>query len=602
MSLEAADAIEILYRARQSRIVIGLTGRTGSGCTTAAGILAASIDKIEFPKVEGNLTVAARKDRIVRSYFEKNWQTYFTISVTPIIASFILEETGQFFEKFLSSKKIITEGQQGMVAIVSKIDALREQHKATIRRISERSPWDETKEITDYLRNTLPGLVAGIKEFLGKNYTRAFQEIADQCRRYGQLSANEADATHVFSIVRRIDYFIGEIGNPKSLGACKYFAVDAVRNPYEAQWLKENIPGFFLLAINTPDPDRRSRLHEAGLDRKTIAEFDEREYPKQRKKVPSGIDAWVSQDIQGCIERADLHLANPGLTVPGQIPDIVLFTKQLVKYACLILKPGLVTPTREERSMQAAYVARVNSGCISRQVGALITDKYGSVLAVGWNDVPFGQVPCLLRNRDDLLNKQDDIAFSDFEKKDDDFRKFYLRELTIPADARERMAGRSAPFCFRDTYNNYKNEKNQVHTRSLHAEENAFLQLAKHGTRLTEGCVLYSTASPCELCSKKAFQLGISEVVYVDPYPGISLEQIFHSGDHNKRPKVTLFSGAIGAAYHRLYEPLMSFKDELAALCQRSTGSGPTQNSAGENNSKKRKVTKPNQDPSLDLS
>jgi deoxycytidylate deaminase len=124
------------------------------------------------------------------------------------------------------------------------------------------------------------------------------------------------------------------------------------------------------------------------------------------------------------------------------------------------------------------------------------------------------------------------------------------------------QSGLSCPYCFRDAYNTIMKEKNQVHTRSLHAEENAFLQLAKRGSTGIEGGVLYTTASPCELCSKKAYQLGIKEVVYVDPYPGISARHVLSSGDEQARPALRLFSGAVGQAYHRLYESIMSIKDE----------------------------------------
>jgi deoxycytidylate deaminase len=108
-------------------------------------------------------------------------------------------------------------------------------------------------------------------------------------------------------------------------------------------------------------------------------------------------------------------------------------------------------------------------------------------------------------------------------------------------------------------------DKNQVHTRSLHAEENAFLQAAKRGSTGIGGGVLYTTASPCELCSKKAYQLGIKDIVYVDPYPGISTTHILRSGNAESRPQLRLFSGSVGSAYHRLYEPLLSIKDELDA-------------------------------------
>jgi tRNA(Arg) A34 adenosine deaminase TadA len=132
------------------------------------------------------------------------------------------------------------------------------------------------------------------------------------------------------------------------------------------------------------------------------------------------------------------------------------------------------------------------------------------------------------------------------------------------------LHGIACPYCFKDAYNAVKREKNQVHTRSLHAEENAFLQLARRGSSGIAGGVLYTTASPCELCSKKAFQLGVNEVVYVDPYPGISASHILGSGIQDLRPILRLFSGAVGPAYHRLYESLMPIKDELGARLDES--------------------------------
>ena len=103
-----------------------------------------------------------------------------------------------------------------------------------------------------------------------------------------------------------------------------------------------------------------------------------------------------------------------------------------------------------------------------------------------------------------------------------------------------------------------------VHTRALHAEENAFIQISKYGGSGLEGGFLFSTASPCELCAKKSYQIGIKKIVYIDPYPGITRPHIIAVG--NKKPEFELFSGAIGRAYHELYEPIMPYKDELKGL------------------------------------
>ncbi|TOJ01137.1 hypothetical protein CGI47_24990, partial [Vibrio parahaemolyticus] len=59
---------------------------------------------------------------------------------------------------------------------------------------------------------------------------------------------------------------------------------------------------------------------------------------------------------------------------------------------------------------------------ISRQVGAVVTDNGYSVKAVGWNNTAQGQVPCLLRSAEDLLNGFDESAYSKYEKNDKEFR------------------------------------------------------------------------------------------------------------------------------------------------------------------------------------
>lgn len=131
----------------------------------------------------------------------------------------------------------------------------------------------------------------------------------------------------------------------------------------------------------------------------------------------------------------------------------------------------------------------------------------------------------------------------------------------------DQLKGLTLTYCFKDVYTTIRSRKelgNQVHTRSLHAEENAFLQLAKYGTQGIEGGFLFTTASCCELCAKKAYQLGIKRIYYIDAYPGITQSHILESG--NKQPKMTLFHGAIGRAYISLYNPMLPLKDEIETL------------------------------------
>lgn len=100
-----------------------------------------------------------------------------------------------------------------------------------------------------------------------------------------------------------------------------------------------------------------------------------------------------------------------------------------------------------------------------------------------------------------------------------------------------------------------------MYTRSLHAEENAMLQMVKFGGESLRNGIIYVTASPCELCSKKLYQIGVRKIVYIDPYPGISKEHIIGCG--YKRPELKPFQGAYGCAYYKLFQPFMPYKDEL---------------------------------------
>lgn len=53
--------------------------------------------------------------------------------------------------------------------------------------------------------------------------------------------------------------------------------------------------------------------------------------------------------------------------------------------------------------------------------------------------------------------------------------------------------------------------------RTIHAEQNAIVQAAMHGTRI-EGSDLYVTASPCWVCFKMIANAGVRRIVYGEFY------------------------------------------------------------------------------------
>ncbi|WP_326983930.1 hypothetical protein VUJ46_05150 [Chryseobacterium sp. MYb264] len=382
-----------------------------------------------------------------------------------------------------------------------------------------------------------------------------------------------------------------------------HIIIDRLKNSYEMLYFREKYSGFYMVSLNRDDQSRyqsiKSKIDEISNPQtstednfKLIQELDKTEYLVSEFKKGE----FESFDIENCVQKADYHIwydekysniefyngfikkendlfyLDKKLERTNQYYVYQPLLIQVLKLTALIKLPGLITPTYPERIMQIAYNAKLNSGCISRQVGAVVTDKNFSVKGIGWNEVGNGQTPCSSRDIRDYESSSlsDNNGYTKFElgesnhkyKDGKSFRDKMLEDIKkVESGLYDNLKGRSCSFCFKSHHNDYEAKDNQVHTRSLHAEENAMLQISKYGGQPLQGGNLFTTASTCELCAKKAYQLGVKNIFYIDVYPGISNDQILKNGTNI--PNIFAFQGVIGRGFNKLYEPFMSQKDEL---------------------------------------
>jgi dCMP deaminase len=137
-------------------------------------------------------------------------------------------------------------------------------------------------------------------------------------------------------------------------------------------------------------------------------------------------------------------------------------------------------PSWEEYFMDIARLVARRSTCLRRQVGAVVV-KEKNILATGYNGTPSGithcsEVGCL------------------------------RQKLGVPSGERHELC------------------------RGLHAEQNAIIQAAKHGVNIAEA-TLYTTHSPCIICSKMIINAGIRRIVYLEGYPDtLATEMLDESG------------------------------------------------------------------------
>ncbi|WP_210555585.1 MULTISPECIES: hypothetical protein [unclassified Pseudomonas] len=549
MSSYFKDAISKIY-GDDDFIIIGLTGRTGSGCSTVAKILSKPQKEIKHSLFSGNNPESnpQRKQKIVLKNFEKTWEPFVTIQASSVLTLMLSELDITDSSVFLGGVEGIDEGvKRNIVEVLQEIK-------------NEPLEDGDIKSLRRYYAEFLPGQNEKLKLAMGgSGYVKLFQQVGNNLRNSGNPTSGELKSGSFYALADKINLIIKSIRSARGKGQKTFIVIDAIRNPFEATYFQDRYSSFYLMAVSCEDEQRKRRLRFLGYTDEQVIRIDSEEYSSRSLDQQS---TYIKQDIQACLERSELYISNPDSE--NAVSDFSSLANQLITFVSLMTRPGLVTPTPLERCMQMAYTAKLNSGCISRQVGAVVTDLNFSVQSVGWNDTPYGQVPCSLRNRFDLISGYDQIAYSEYEKTDVGYIERFSGENS--KYLKIASTGRNVSYCFKSEYNSLKKEKNQVHTRSLHAEENAFLQISKYGGRPIEGGKLFTTASPCELCSKKAYQLGIKEIYYIDPYPGIAVTHILMGGTNN--PELIIFSGAIGRAFHNLYSPRLPYKDELAALAR----------------------------------
>ncbi len=124
-------------------------------------------------------------------------------------------------------------------------------------------------------------------------------------------------------------------------------------------------------------------------------------------------------------------------------------------------------PSWDEYFMEITHLVAKRTTCLRRQVGAAIV-KDRNILATGYNGAPSGVSHCLETG---CLRAQ----------------------LNVPSGERHELC------------------------RGLHAEQNAIIQAAKHGTNI-DGSTLYCTTLPCIICSKMIINAGIRRIVYEEGY------------------------------------------------------------------------------------
>ena len=154
--------VDRIYQLRREFIIIGLTGRTGSGCSTVANILSQtnfnilkSLHQEWNPKVIDN---DARKNRIIYNYIKNDWTPFRIIKASDVIFLYVLSEGYETF--YQSFGKAENDKAEDNKAVDDKTEAQKlidtEQFKDLFNSLSETAKeCNETLEKHDYSKENI---------------------------------------------------------------------------------------------------------------------------------------------------------------------------------------------------------------------------------------------------------------------------------------------------------------------------------------------------------------------------------------------------------------------------------------------------------------
>jgi len=201
--------------------------------------------------------------------------------------------------------------------------------------------------------------------------------------------------------------------------------------------------------------------------------------------------------------------------------EMDMLEKNLRRFIDILFGYLYHTPTKAELNMAYAWNASLRSADLSRQVGAVLTNDNGDIIASGCNEAPKvgggiyweGDHP---DHRDFRLEQEPNDYW-----KEDLIKEFIkdacnLKNEQAISEKYDKLNKKPRPRIFDIT----------EFQRAVHAETAAICDAARRGIPI-KGSTLYCTTFPCHLCTKHIIAVGIKRVIYIHPYPKSKTGELF---------------------------------------------------------------------------
>lgn len=353
------------------------------------------------------------------------------------------------------------------------------------------------------------------------------------------------------------------------------YIIDSIKNSDELKLLR-SIYGelFYLFSIYAPEEVRKdylinqNNISPAEADELILKdEFEKEKYGQNVRQTFIEGDFFVNIYEK---EKADLK-------------------KDVERYINLIFQTEVITPNQHETAMYEAKSASSNSACLSRQVGASITNNKDELISTGWNDVPkFGgnlySNPNSVKSDHRCFNLETGYGYCSNDKEKDEL--VHNEEIvTSLNNLINKTLQTSHKVSFKsEDFSDFKQSikvalrrntrlKDLIEfSRSVHAEMHAIINGSQLSGSEIIGGKLYCTTYPCHNCIRHIIASGIQEVYYIEPYKkskAIALHNDSVTESYNKesnKVKVLMYNGVAPRKFLSFFSSINPRKDSMGKV------------------------------------
>lgn len=323
-----------------------------------------------------------------------------------------------------------------------------------------------------------------------------------------------------------------------------------VMHPEEIEKLRKLYGGLlFVISAFSPESDRfrhlklvlangdPMRADDMGSNAAKLIQRETGRLAPEDEVDPKVVPGKFRMNVPSTWQHADLFL---------DISEPTTLAGEISRFVEVIFGNPYQTPQAEEIAMSEAFGAALESGNLSRRVGAAIISSSGDIVSIGTNDVPrpgggvyrAGEEPdhrdhtfnwgyeSSDRHRRSILRDLLERMLIDPEwvklLDDSDLRHALGTDLAQSLKDKKVVTPAQLKRIAKRLINSDTVWRSQFfdvieYSRTLHAEMDAITSAARKGISTT-GSTLYCTTMPCHECARLIIGAGIKRVMFVEPY------------------------------------------------------------------------------------